>query len=101
MSHTDLREQLIDTIDNRRFYKGFPPILYKDIEWLVDNCLLTEFTQQVTAARANEIQRICDEVGLFTKKRNKYVYNVQLPIRYLTDRIATLQSTLIKDKEEK
>lgn len=38
-----LRERLIDAIDNRRFDNEFPEgLLYKDIEWLVDNCLLPQ-----------------------------------------------------------
>jgi len=90
MSHTDLREQLIDTIDNRRFYKGFPPILYKDIEWLVDNCLLTEFTQQVTAARIEEGDLVVDKMN---ELNDSAFYS------WLNDRQKALHSTLIKDKK--
>ena len=47
--------------------------------------------EEVLKARADEINRICDEVGLFTKKRNKFVYNVQLSIKYLIDRVTALK----------
>lgn len=45
--------------------------------------------------RADEIEMICDEVGLFTKSRNKAVYQVYLKISYLKKRVAEL--TALKD----
>jgi hypothetical protein len=49
---------------------------------------------------ADEIKRICDEVGLFTKKRNKAVYNVQLPIAHLINRGKELKAALKKVSDE-
>lgn len=40
-SDEELRELLIDSIDDRRFNALFPRLLYKDIEWLIDNCVLS------------------------------------------------------------
>lgn len=48
--------------------------------------------------RADEFQRVCDEVDLFTKYRNKAVYNVQLPIAYLLRRGKELVA--LKDKQK-
>ena len=69
--------------------------------------LLAELAPVITAykdkaveeARADEIQRICDEVGLFTKPRNKAVYNVYLPIEYLIKRVAIIKKNRLKGEK--
>ena len=45
----------------------------------------------VVSARADEIILICDETELFTKKRNKAVYNLYLPMAYLIQRVSELK----------
>lgn len=50
-----LRTEIIDWIDDRRFDQGFPSLLYKDIEWIVDNCLLPRVATAIREARIDEL----------------------------------------------
>lgn len=42
------RDVVIDWIDDRRFDKDFPNLNYKQIEWIVDNCILEKLAEYRT-----------------------------------------------------
>jgi hypothetical protein len=72
MTHTPsddegLREEIIDAIDNRRFDAGFPSLLYRDVEWLVDNALMALISQKIKDAKQQPVTimgKTIDEVYL-------------------------------------
>jgi hypothetical protein len=68
--------------------------------WVVDeNAMMRDLvpyihsrdTKRDIESRVDELNLIVEYTGLFTKKRNKAVYNVYLPIQYLLDRVAALK----------
>jgi len=62
MSHTDLREQIVDVIERRRFDDNYPSsLLDKDIQWLADHLLpFIEANQQrdIVEARIDELSHV-------------------------------------------
>ncbi len=56
----ELRTELIDCIDSRRFDAGYPRLLYKDIEWLVDEAIQSKVKALITEAIFIEQEAILD-----------------------------------------
>ena len=52
--------------------------------------------REIVMARLDELRNVCDEVGLFTKYRHPAVYNVQLPIQYLYNRLTDIKAMRIQ-----
>lgn len=75
-TNTELREQLIDAMDDRRFDNGFPPILHKGIVWLVDNGVLAVvkalIQHKVIEAELRGELKLATETVFYTGAVNKW-----------------------------
>jgi hypothetical protein len=87
-----IRYNLIDSIDDRRFDNDFPAINYNDVIWIVDNCLLKNYKQLIT--KSNNRARIEElKMASSLKLIRRISYESS---SYMDNRINQLQTILNK-----
>lgn len=98
-----LRDILTNTgfviVDNRAIHKATNLIITEKEAKRIILELEALIAQERIAARKDELRLIAEETGLFTKRRNRAVYQVYLKISYLKNRAAQLTHTVGEKNE--